>query len=57
MLKLNEDSAKAMMDALRKDSTLNFIQNIDIGIDNEKNISIIKDNREELAGNIINIGH
>jgi len=46
-----------MMDALRKDSTLNFIQNIDIGIDNEKNISIIKDNREELAGNIINIGH
>jgi len=31
MLKLNEDSAKAMMDALRKDSTLNFIQNIDIG--------------------------
>ena len=44
MLKLNEDSAKATMDALRKDSTLNFIQNIDIGMENDKNISIIKDN-------------
>ena len=44
MLKLNEDNAKAMMDALRKDSTLNFIQNIDIGLENDKNISIIKDN-------------